>query len=175
MNVFLPKSNILNSAISLDDKRLNKQCLETMQLLKLAEKDQSTLNGAGYHNHPVYIHYKDNINFLCYYGLICSKELSSRFKKTYIFLEYFTDKCMQYVPFDKNMDDFIKPNYIPFYCEGSKNDPTNKRTTENVENLFQDKLCKKWEQDKAKGNPPKWTNRDMPNFYIEYLKEKNYE
>lgn len=62
--------------------------------------------------------------------------------------------------------------FTPYYMEGSKGQPNYIRTTENVSALFQDKLCKKWEQDKAKGRNPKWTNRDVPEFYEKWLKEK---
>ena len=60
-----------------------------------------------------------------------------------------------------------KPEFTPYYMEGSKDSPNCIRTTENVSRLFQDKLCKMWDNDKANGRPPKWTNRQAPEFYKE--------
>ena len=57
------------------------------------------------------------------------------------------------------------PNYIPYYMEGSKGQPNYIRTTDNVSALFQKKLINKWNSDKAKGRTPKWTNRQVPEFY----------
>jgi hypothetical protein len=46
--------------------------------------------------------------------------------------------------------------------EGSKGKPNYIRTTENVSELYQKKLINKWQNDKR---PPKWTNREKPDFY----------
>jgi hypothetical protein len=58
-----------------------------------------------------------------------------------------------------------KPKFTPYYMEGSKGQPNYIRTTENVSALFQQKLINKWNNDKAKGREPKWTNRQVPEFY----------
>ena len=79
--------------------------------------------------------------------------------------------------FHTNSDGFIDsveiPKFTPYYMEGSKGQAHYIRTTENVSKLFQDKLCKKWEEDKAKGRNPKWTNRDVPEFYEKWIQGDN--
>lgn len=57
------------------------------------------------------------------------------------------------------------PPFTPYYMEGSKDSHNYIRTTKNVSSLFQNKLCKKWDNDKEKGREPKWTKRDVPEFY----------
>ena len=51
--------------------------------------------------------------------------------------------------------------------EGSKNDPDNIRTTENVSILYQEKLIQKWISSKY---TVKWTNRPTPQFLQDYIK-----
>ena len=45
---------------------------------------------------------------------------------------------------------------------GSLGQPEYIRTTENVSQLFQNRLVEKWSTDKR---PPKWTNRSVPEFW----------
>lgn len=171
MNIFLPyEYDIIKSVECLDDLRLNKQILEVHQLLQNAIKEEHGEEIKGYKNHPVYVFYKNNIPFLVYYGLCCGIEYCERFNKTHFlytsivgFCELFLDK-VQFLTYKE-------PKYISYYMEGSIKDPTHIRTTENVSELFQAKLCKKWDSDKAKGRPPRWTNRDVPEFYQQWLKE----
>ena len=60
MNIFLPYENdITKSVQSLDDVRLNKQILETYQLLTSAIKEKNGEKPNGWYKHPVYIFYKD--------------------------------------------------------------------------------------------------------------------
>ena len=92
MNIFLPYENdILKSVQSLDDKRLNKQILECKQLLSLAidEKLGLDIKKRGYRNHPIYVHYKHNLEFLSLYGYYCCLEYSYRFKKKHSIHDYF--------------------------------------------------------------------------------------
>jgi hypothetical protein len=49
---------------------------------------------------------------------------------------------------------------------GSKNSLDCIRTTENVSNLFRQKLIMKWNNDKLKNRNPKWTNRESPKWYL---------
>ncbi len=167
MNIFLPyEDDIVKSVQSLDDVRLNKQILETYQLLISAIKEKNGEKPNGWYKHPIYVFYKDNIRFLANYGYNCCREYYYRFKKPHKLEERFNDY----------IHDFFaeqEPKFTPYYMEGSKGQPNYIRTTENVSALFQQKLIKKWEQDKAKGRQPKWTNRDVPEFYKKYLEEKN--
>ena len=164
MNIFLPYENNISLSIeSLDDRRLNKQILECKQLLSLAvdEKSGIDISKRGYRNHPIYTHYKSNINFLGYYGYMCCLEYQQRFNKRHSIQDYF----MVY-----NLKHIINSNgYIPFYAEGSKGQPNYIRTTENVSQLYQRKLVDKWINSKYN---VKWTNRDIPKFFSKYMKEK---
>ena len=159
MNIFLPYENDVNKSVqSLCDLRLNKQILECYQLFKNALKEKNEEEVKGYKNHPIYVHYKSNIEFLAMYGLCCCREYYGRFHKTHkleeTFIQFMWGKT-------------APVEYTPFYMQGSKGQLNYIRTTENVSELYQKKLCEKWENDKAKGRPPKWTNRDIPSFYKE--------
>lgn len=155
--------------MSLDDVRLNKQTLECEKLLKMSEKETKgiALTGRGHHNHPVYKFYKNNPQFLSYYGLSCCAEFFVRKGKSHPSHKYFNIVWLRYNVNKINdyLQIFEQPKFIPYYMEGSVGQPNYIRTTENVSKLFQDKLVKKWDGDVAKGRPPKWTNRQVPEFY----------
>lgn len=175
MNVFLPyEDDIVKSVQSLDDVRLNKQILECYQLLNNATNEYLGREIKGYKNHPVYVFYKDNIPFLAYYGLCCGIEYCERFEKTHKLYIDFMEYCHNYCERVKLLT-YKEPLYTPYYMEGSKGYPNYIRTTNNVSELFRQKLIKKWEQDKAKGRQPKWTNRQVPQFYQQWLKENGDE
>ena len=157
MNIFLPYENdIIKSVRSLDDVRLNKQILECYQLLSNAIKEKNGGVVVGYKNHPIYTHYKRNIKFLAYYGWECCLEYWYRFEKEHKLEHFFVMKAQD-----------SRHPYTPFYMEGSKNSPNCIRTTDNVSELYRKKLCNKWDNDKANGRPPRWTNREIPKFYRE--------
>ena len=162
MNIFLPyENNVEESVRTLDDKRLIKQILETYQLLNNAIEEENGIEIKGYKNHPIYKHYKGSIGFLSYYGYECCYEYWTRFQKSHRLAPFFMGVKGLY------------PNhyhFTPFYMEGSVGQPNYIRTTENVSELYQDKLIKKWENDKVK---PKWTNREVPQFYLTYKESKN--
>jgi hypothetical protein len=172
MNIFLPyEDDIVKSVQSLDDVRLQKQAVEVYQLLTLAIKEQQEGHEvkAGHYHHPVYLFYKDNIPFLAYYGYICCCEYLHRFYKRHTLLEYFQDRCSELLDINCYVNSvegiFVPPKFTPYYMEGSKGQPNYIRTTDNVSALFQQKLINKWNNDKAKGRTPKWTNRQVPEFY----------
>lgn len=168
MNIFLPYENDIQQSVkALDDVRLNKQAVEAYQLLELAIKEKKAGQEvkAGHYHHPVYLFYKNNPNFLAYYGLQCCFEYYYRTIK----MHWLENKFYEYF-IDNNENFSVYPVYTPYYMEGSIGQPNYIRTIENVSALFQDKLIKKWQADKAKGRNPKWTNREMPEFYKEYLK-----
>lgn len=168
MNIFFPYENdIAKSVQSLDDLRLNKQILECYQLLNNAIKERNGEEVKGYKNHPIYVHYKNDLYFLSMYGYYCCDEFLHRFNrrhKLFSFFYYAKQETMV-VHFFENIKDSNTIDYTPFYMEGSKGQPNYIRTTENVSELYQRKLCAKWDSDKAKGRPPKWTNREVPSFY----------
>lgn len=172
MNIFLPyEDDIVKSVQSLDDVRLQKQAVEVYQLLTLAIKEQQEGHEvkAGHYHHPVYLFYKDNIPFLAYYGYICCCEYLHRFYKRHTLLEYFQDRCSELLDINCYVNSvegiFVPPKFNPYYMEGSKGQPNYIRTTENVGELFRQKLIKKWNADKEKGRKPRWTNRQVPEFY----------
>ena len=162
MNIFLPYENDIQKSVeSLDDLRLNKQILECYHLLSLAidERNGIDVSKRGYRNHPIYVHYKKYLNFLAMYGWACCQEYSHRFYGWHNYEEFFAYRINEY-------KGAVNYQYTPFYMEGSKGQPNYIRTTENVSELYQKKLINKWETDKR---PPKWTNREIPSFYKEYL------
>lgn len=165
MNIFLPYENDISKSVqSLDDKRLNKQILECKQLLSLAidEKLGLDISKRGYRNHPIYVHYKYDLEFLSLYGYYCCLEYKYRFYKEHSMYKYFDDRRIQF----NGLQMFT--TYVPFYMEGQKGKPNCIRTTENVSSLYQNKLINKWLFDKY---TVRWTNRDFPEFFTKWKKE----
>ena len=164
MNIFLPYEDNINKSVEvLDDKRLIKQILECYQLLQLVEKEKQNgdvLKGAGYHNHPIYKHYKQYENFLFLYGYTCCCEYEYRFDNHHRYFEYFEHEINSC----KRAENY---NYIPFYMEGSKGQPNYIRTTENVSQLYQRKLVHKWLNTYGGCT---WTNRKKPEFLMEVVR-----
>ena len=161
MNIFLPYENDIRSSVQcLDNLRLNKQILECEVLLNasLAYLKDNAPNG--YFKHPVAQFYKDNPEFIAYYGYECCKEYRYRYNKEHELEKIFRDNEVWEVCPDE--DGFIPPKYIPYYMEGPITSPNHIRTTENVSALFQAKLNKKWLNDKR---PPSWGNRCKPEFW----------
>lgn len=159
MNIFLPyEDSPTLSAQVLDDKRLLKQILETRQILQVAEGASE-----GFKNHPITKHYIEYLEFLIYYGYCCCVEYKYRFHKEHAYYNFFKEEY-----FNMNKEKLF---WIPFYAAGAKNSPDCVRTIENVSELYQNKLCEKWQEDIAKGRPPKWTNRLPPEFYYKKYQE----
>lgn len=160
MNIFLPyESNITASIQSLDNIRLVKQIQEVKVLLDGAMAYQRGDVPNNYFKHPVAQAFKNDPEFLSYYGFECCKEYWFRYNKYHQYYDLFQYLCEDYYKITE------QPDYTPYYMEGSKGQPNYIRTTENVSALFQAKLCKKWNADKSKGREPRWTNRDVPQFY----------
>ena len=162
MNLFLPEKTVYDSVRALDDKRLIKQILECKTILDVALDESKK----GYAKHPVVKYYSVFPNFVATYGYIATIEYYTRFKKDHSLQGHFckyVGEIQKKILVDamlrgKNLSYYPKP----FYCEGSKTDPNCIRTTENTVELFRNKLCKKWDNDKY---PPKWTNRQPPEWY----------
>ena len=160
MNIFLPYDNSATlSARALDDKRLLKQILETRQILQVAKGESK-----GFKNHPITKHYIEYPEFLIYYGYCCCVEYKYRFNKKHAYYNYFEEEY-----FNINIERLF---WIPLYAAGAKNSPDCVRTIKNVSKLYQNKLCEKWDEDVAKGQPPKWTNRLTPEFYYKRMNKK---
>ncbi len=188
MNIFLPQKSLIESANCLDNVRLQKQILECVEMYAVYTENKDNLFDSNIQinkhgketskwinlkksvfHHPVYLHYAEHCpNIFINFTICCLAVYQKRMGKKHYYHSYI------YKEFIYSEMSWLEMPIIPFYSELPSNDPNCIRTTENVEKLFQDKLFKKWEQDKAKGRPPKWTNRDIPDFYIEFLKEKRY-
>ena len=154
MNIFLPEDSTIKSARALDDRRLNKQIIECKTICDVF------FNGnRGYAKHPVVVHYCNHIGMVWWMGINCCYEYNIRFGKEHALYSYF-DKTRKLL----NRPD-VDFKYVPFYCEGRKDDPQSIRTTENTVELFRRKLCYKWREDKI---APKWTNRQPPEWKDEY-------
>ena len=171
MNIFLSGKTVKESVKHLDNVRLQKQLIEVYQLLTLAIKEQQAGHEikAGHYHHPVYLHYKNNIPFLAYYGYECCRELAYRNGDWHLLTSYFDNIMTDLGLFEFDEEGYIIsmeiPKFTPYYMESSKGQPNYIRTTSNVSALFQHKLINKWNNDKSKGRPPKWTNRQVPEFY----------
>lgn len=152
MNIFLPFENIEQSVKALDDKRLVKQILECKQIYDSRYKTK------GYANHPVVKFYRIYPFFVVRYAMAACGEYTYRFGRHHKYEPFFNSL------FFDNIQNATSSSWdVPmFYCEGSANKDTYIRTTENVPELFQAKLIKKWNTDKHK---PKWTKRAVPEFY----------
>ena len=155
MNIFLPELTVSESIKALDNKRLNKQILECYAILKA-----NVYGNKGYANHCVTKYYKDYPWFITSYGILACAEYSYRhnYEKKHLLYDEFL-KMQQYL-LKLNIVD--KSNIKAFYAEGSITDSNCIRTTENTVELFRQKLCNKWDNDKY---PPKWTNREPPAWY----------
>lgn len=158
MNLFLPEKTVNDSVRALDDRRLIKQILECKTIIDVAIENKKLLHEKpkyiGYAKHPVVDYYKDYDCYVAMYGIKACYEYSFRFNKKHKLQEYFFKHGIMYL--------FPRMIPKPFYCEGSKDSPNAIRTTENTVELFRQKLCKKWDNDKY---PPKWTNRQPPEWY----------
>lgn len=170
MNIFLPyPDDIKKSVQSLDSLRLNKQIIEAKVLLDGALAYAKGEVENGYFKHPVAQFYKDNPQFLAWYGYECCLEYKYRFEKEHQDERYFRDNEIWEVCPDE--DGFIPPKFTPYYMELPKSDPNHIRTTIKVAELFVAKLIKKWLNDKKE---PNWGKRGAPAFWKNYtsLKEK---
>ena len=148
MNLFMPYKSVIKSVRALDDRRLVKQILECKVMLDIALGKKS-----GYSKHPVCVHYKDYPDFIHGYGMWACIEYAHRFDKLHKYAAEFS-RCIAEIYMGTPL----------LYAAGSKGSKDCIRTTENVTELFQQKLIEKWNNDKV---PPKWTNRGMPEFYKE--------
>jgi hypothetical protein len=161
MNLFVLDQDIQKSAQYLDDKRLNKMMLETMQLIC------STLNLAGYKtpyktthkNHPVTIwarESRENFIYLCRYFMFLSTERKNRFGRMHKCDEVYIGLVLFDIPAYYHSCPDIPAT--PF-----KNCSLRKDIPDIVE-AYRETMKIKWANDKRK---PTWTNRQKPEWYNE--------
>lgn len=166
MQVFLPyPDDLIKSAQSLDDIRLNKSITECNQILLTYVN-----NGGGHSNHPVNVWYKSSqgIFYILKYLYRLCDEYGTRFNKSHMGYFTYCGMCDCFLHDEFNDEHYPckdtygdNPNFQPAYIKGVKG-VNQIITTENVGELYQKLLCAKWDSDKVK---PKWTNRDKPEFY----------
>lgn len=151
MDIFLPyEDNIFKSIASLDDNRLKQQIDDCEMLLKVDES----------YTHPLYENYKNNIDFIAYYGLLACREYSYRFRKHHTYEQFFTDI------FQANSIFEVTPVFIPKFFD----ETTSSITSKNVSKQYQELLNRLWHNDVANNQKVTWTKRSKPAFII---KEKN--
>lgn len=91
MQTFLPSSNMMWSAMQLDNKRLNKQILEAYQILKVLSTD-----GQAWRNHPAVLMWKGHEYSLRSYAWTMASEARKRGIKVDKNLENLTELEKQY-------------------------------------------------------------------------------
>lgn len=163
MNIFMPYRSSEESVQALDNKRLCKQILECFQLIKLIESSKLDHKfKSSYLNHPVTQYFKENYNTLVCYAFDAVLEYTYRFGKKHSYENEIVNRFMM-IP--KHLYVF-RPATI-FYHEGKdlrSYDPFISL------DLFKLKLCKKWINDLCLNRKPKWSERIVPTFFIEYIK-----
>lgn len=156
MNLFITDKSHYITAQELDDKRLIKQILECKTILDVALNKTN-----GYAKHPVIVYYKDYPLWVLNYTMILCKEYTYRFNRMHNLYPEFIKENRELL--NKNNDYIKSPKKGFYYVEGLKTDPNCKRIFgDECINLFHEKLCKKWNNDKIK---PIWTKRNKPNWY----------
>lgn len=164
MNVFMPHLNSEDSVQTLDNRRLCKQILECMQIIKLVETikyDHKTIGG--YVNHPITQYYKNEYNFLVCYAFDCCLEYAYRFGKKH---SYEKEIVNRFYDLPKTLHVFT-PSSI-FYHEKQSREYNPELSAER----FRHKLCKKWINDIMTNRPPKWSDRNVPSFFIDFIKTR---
>lgn len=78
MNTFLPYPSFQKSAECLDNKRLGKQRVEVLQILKALSKGPGKDKKTPWYNHPATQMWKGHERNLCAYGISCCIEWTKR-------------------------------------------------------------------------------------------------
>lgn len=98
MNTFIPIRDFIESAKCLDNKRLGKQRVEVLQILKALHGETK-----GWVNHPCTKMWRNDINALVYYGLIICSEWKMRGYK---------DTCSEKIEKYKISEGYCQPQWI---------------------------------------------------------------
>lgn len=106
MQTFLPRRSFAESAKCLDNKRLNKQRVETFQLYNIVVgqrfdsiTDEILGPADGFRNHPAARMWKTSPHMLCLYGMYISEECNRRGIQDHRGLGYFFERRMSRHPF----------------------------------------------------------------------------
>jgi hypothetical protein len=158
MNLFVLDEDIETSARYLDDKRINKMMLETLQVIStvlhsygLPVKYKPT-----HAKHPVTLWTGDtagNMVYMCRYYIALSNERMYRLGRTHKCDEVFQEMqptIMKYIAMRSNLETTPFANCSLFKDES------------NIVTAYRKTMIHKWTNDKRK---PTWTKREVPSWY----------
>lgn len=172
MNIFYCDTNITACAAALDDVRLNKMILETAQLLSTAIHlcSEGKIQSVDIHSKLYRITHKNHP---------CSKWTRESLGNYAWLYAYFNGLMAEYI-YRKQKEHacgkLLKPillgsSYMPDTPKTPHPNCTIYKDEPNTIEAYRKYLCYKWEQDKIKGRPPKWTKQIPPVWYSNYAKQ----
>ena len=170
MQIFRTDRSAIVTAHQLDDRRLSKAIVEAAQVVStavwktncyLAESlySKGKIYLPSHESHPIVKWTAEkpcNKLYVCDYGWMLCYEFQYRFLKMHKSKSVF-----------RNLRELIFNVYVNEGFKGQPNFTTHHQHVDNVYEAYQKELCHKWRTlDKQE---PKWTRREVPNFYIDYL------
>jgi hypothetical protein len=154
MAIYLPFPNNLELNMEvLDDKSLVKQ---TKDIILIFEEILKYKQEKSYLDAPVVEIYKDDLNFVATYGLVCINEYKYRFGKVLSGGGGILDYCNSH-----GITEEVQCSFVPCYLSKG-----HKAKKDGCDLLFQGELVEKWVTAKKE---PKWTKRDVPEFFQRYV------
>jgi len=175
MNIFFTDSDLAKCARDHDDKRLNKMIIETAQIAStalwinncdLAETlySQHKIYLPSHENHPITKWCSSHVeNFFHTISFLVELlfEYTLRFSKTHGTYRIFDSLCDDNVLWSINTtgNSSRQPN-----CT------THHKHIKDIHEAYRQELVLKWS--KLDKHTPKWTNRNVPDFYQEYLNRR---
>lgn len=155
MNIFATSISPVESALALDDKRLNKMILESAQMLSTALRRHGVGNGphyrSAYQNHPCTLwtgNTRKNYLWLCDHALAMCAIYSATRKRTH--------SCERVIQFCYRMSDKIKSGELKDFT-----DCTKINLDLPITQKYKVCLKLKWDNDIQ---TPTWKNRKVPDW-----------
>lgn len=157
MNIFVVSHSWLDNAKALDDKRLNKMLLESVQLLSsaLISWGMPAPYKMSHKNHPCTLwvsNHRYNFNWMLIQTVFYYTEYKYRFGKLHKSGE--AAKLIEEQTRDRPR--FVPENITYVNCSFYKEET-------DVFSAYKKTLVHKWQNDKR---PPKWTKRERPEWYV---------
>jgi len=167
MNIFATYNSPRKSAIALDDKRVIKMILESMQMLSTAVyfyRGKAPYKPS-FVNHPCTKWARKNqanYQWLLKHFFYLFKEYKHRYKRHH--------KCERFYKILKSGKKYLpKGKQTPFAdCAGL---PKKYKSLTKITDRYRQCLSNKWLKDKRK---PKWSKRNKPYWYYKFKKGKSY-
>lgn len=168
MNIFVTSSCPVESAVSLDNKRLIKMVLETAQLLSaavnLSAGDKVAIYKTSHKGHPCTLWAKQsrgNFNWLMAHGYALGEEYTSRYDKQH--KSVLAIKDIE----DRNLIEHIPDGpQTPFAnCAANVSLGVCFKHVKDVHQAYRQYLAIRWSNDKRH---PTWTNRQAPSWINYY-------